>query len=131
MPNFESKAGFEKVSYRMSPTASGDTNFTRTLTIPPSGAGYLVVGTQMRCSVVGSVVVQLVKATVSTPIGSGADLLASGMNTYAAASVNQYGNLIASTALQTLGANDGLGIRWGTQGALAPEGVFEVILQRR
>lgn len=105
-----------------------DTAVTRHVFIADNN--YQVIAVNERHSVIGSTTAMLVKATGSTPLGSGTNLLASTVDLTAAVDVARSGVLIASTALQTLAAGDALGIRWTNTGNLAPVGLFQVTLQR-
>lgn len=120
----------ERASFRCQPTASGDTLFTRTMFVADGSATYQVVGVTERHSIVGSVTAMIVHASGAGPIASGLPILGSTLSTFGTAETTIYGTLINSTALVQLPPGDSLGVRWGTTGATAPEGIIEVTLQR-
>lgn len=130
LPSAPQTLATDRASIRLNPTVSADTNFTRTVFTADGSATYQVVGVTGRTSIVGSTTAMLVKASGAGPIGSGLPVLASTLSLFGTVETNVFGTLIASTALLTVNPGDSIGFRWGTQGALAPEGVLEVTLAR-
>lgn len=130
LPSAPQALNIDRAAIRMNPTVSSDTNFTRTIFTADGSATYQVVGMTGRHSIAGSTTAMLVKASGAGPIGSGLPVLASTLSLFGTAETNYFGTLLASTALLTVNPGDSLGVRWGTQGALAPEGILEVTLAR-
>ena len=116
------------LKYSFTSLNSASVPFVRTLFTPEGSASYQVVAAVGTFNVVGSQTFMLVQASGTTPIGSGAALLNSGVQTVPA-DTPQYGNVINSAALVTLAPGNNLGFR-GTLNGLDPEGVLEVVLQR-
>ncbi len=120
----------DRAAIRMNPTVSADTNFARTMFVADGSATYQVVGVTGRVSIAGSTTAMIVRCSGTTPIASGVPILASTLSLFGTAETPFFGTLIASTALQTVNPGDSVGIRFTTQGALAPEGIVEITLAR-
>jgi hypothetical protein len=87
-----------------------------------------VVAVTERHSVLGSTTGMLVHAIGSTPLGSGANVLASTIDHTAAVDVYRTGTLINSTTLTQLATGDALGWRFTTPGNYPPVGGVTVTL---
>lgn len=111
-------------------TAAGsynETAITREIWAPDAPVQLLAV--YERHSVQGSTLIQVVKATGSTPLGSALNVLSTTMDTTTATDIVQSGTLYASTGLTQATLGDAFGLRWSTPGNKPPEGKIELVLQ--
>ncbi len=130
LPTAPQTLATDRASIRFNPTVSADTNFARTMFTADGSATYQVVGVTGRHSIAGSTTAMIVRCSGTTPIASGVPILASTLSLFGTAETNYFGTLVASTALQTVNPGDSVGVRFTTQGALAPEGILEITLAR-
>jgi hypothetical protein len=89
-----------------------------------------LVGVLERHSVIGSTSLQLVKATGSTPLGSGAPILSAAIALTATINVTQSGTLYNSTGLTQFAQGDQIGAQYSIPGNLDATGVVTLILAR-
>lgn len=89
-----------------------------------------IVAVYERHSVLGSTQVMIVKATGSTPLGSGANVLSAAMGGTGAVDVTVSGTIYNSTTLTQFATGDQVGVQWSIPGAKAPTGVVTLVLQR-
>jgi len=104
-----------------------ETAITREVWAPDAPVQVLAV--IERHSVLGSTLGMLVKATGSTPLGSGSNVLSGSIDHTSAVDVVNSGTIYNSTTLNQATLGDAFGWRWSIGGAKPPEGKVTLVLQ--